>query len=83
MNFVYGRDKMTDKEKLSMRKHPDYPGVWFESRIDSKSGYEYFEALNPEDAAAWGLRATYYEFVSAHKHFVENLVPVYKVVLAE
>ena len=32
MIFVYGRDKMTDKEKLSLRKHPNYPGITSNSR---------------------------------------------------
>ena len=83
MNFVYGRDKMTDKEKLSLRKHPDYPEIWFESRICSKSGYEYYEALDPEIAVDAGLRRTYWEGCWPDNHFVKNLVPVYKVVLAE
>jgi len=80
MNFLYGRDKMTDREKLSLRKHPDYPEIYFGFDRDCKSGYGYYEALDPEIAVEAGLRKTYYEVLD--KHFVKELVPVYKVVPA-
>lgn len=82
MIFVYGRDKMTDREKLSLRKHPDYPEIYFESKRDCKSGYQYYEALDPEIAVDAGLRKIFWEGCWPDKHFVKELVPVYKVVLA-
>ena len=74
---------MTDRKKISLRKHPDYPEIWFEARTDPKSGYEYFEALDPEVAVDAGLLKTYYAGWLMHHKFVKGFVPVYKVVLAE
>ena len=84
MIFVYGRDKMTDKEKLSLWKHPEYPGIHYELRTELKSGYEYYKALDPDVAVEAGLRKTYYRGFGSYeeKAFEKELVPVYKVVLA-
>jgi len=76
--------RMTDTEKLSLFIHPDYPNVTYKKCYDRKSGYEVYEAINPEIAADYNLPDVCHEGTQylLRRKFIANLRPLYKVVLA-